>query len=80
MEQVFLKKLGNNGELWVDSNSTTGKSMETIQNFDSNATTYTNGYRTYWNRSSGETWTDRTNGFAKTSRPTNTSVLYCIKY
>lgn len=71
---------GGNREFWYDSNE---KAQSLINYYDSviTSTRSTNIYRHYNNQTGGENNTKYTDGgYWRTLRPTNTSVLYCIKY
>lgn len=70
----------NNGDMWFQGTSYTGDGTSA---FTEKGDTYiskpnASGLGSYWKRSG--TFTNATGQIFTTSRPTNTSVLYCIKY
>lgn len=70
--------IGATSEIWIDSNSS-----KTVQNADSKNTFDTSiARRTFYRKDnvSDDNIEYGDNGTYYTSRPTNTSVLYCIKY
>ena len=71
-------RAGGSNELWFDKNSGENVTKSLFTNFDSEHTYVSHVRRSYYNRSGTDT--NFNGNIYGTSRPTNTSVLYIIKY